>query len=380
LVTIDASHKLALAIIQHSFSFVLGTTMELSARSVDPLTIKTDCLIVPVGEESKLSSATSAINKATGKLISRCQDNGDISGKLGSTLMLHEPSGLAARRLLLVGVGKEAPNVEQFIKICLAATKGISGKSIKIAATTLTQVKLASHDSQWAAAQLSRLFVEASYNFRKAGTKEQGKNALNKVTVICSDRKSLPSNKAGIKLGSSIAAGVNRTRYLGDLPGNTCTPGYLASQARALGRKHSTISTKVLSEKQMLELGMGALLSVTAGSKQPAHLIAMEYKGAEKSSKPIVLVGKGVTFDSGGISLKPGAKMDEMKYDMCGAASVFGVMESLATIKPKINVVGLVPTVENMPSSTATKPGDVVTSMSGKTIEVLNTDAEGRLI
>ena len=172
--------------------------MELSARSVDPLTIKTDCLIVPVGEDSKLSSATTAINKATGKLISRCQDNGDISGKFGSTLMLHEPPGLSAKRLLLVGVGKEAPNVEQFIKICQAATKGVSGKSIKTVATTLTQLKLARHDSGWAAAQLSRLFVEASYNFRKTGTKEQGKNSLKRVTVLCDDRKSLSSIKRGL--------------------------------------------------------------------------------------------------------------------------------------------------------------------------------------
>lgn len=354
--------------------------MELSARTADPLTIKTDCLIVPVNKGGKLSANGAVIDKATGGLMTRCRDNGDISGKLGTTLMLHEPAGLSAKRLLLVGIGDVPPSVEQFLKICKAAAKAASGDAIKTAASTLTQIAISGHDQQWAAMQLSRLFVEGSYSYKKAGAKAPSKNKLKKLTVVCKDRSGLAANKAGIALGSTIAAGVNKARYLGDLPGNTCTPPYLASQARALGRKHASISTKVLSEKQMRELGMGALLSVSAGSKHPAHLIAMEYHGAAKTSKPVVLVGKGVTFDSGGISLKPGGKMDEMKYDMCGAASVFGVMEALAVIQPKLNVVGLVPTVENMPSSTATRPGDVVTSMSGQTIEILNTDAEGRLI
>ncbi len=354
--------------------------MEVSARLAEPLTIKTDCLIVPISEEGKLNKTTVLIDKATGGLLTRCRDNGDLSGKFGSSLMLHEPRGLSAKRLLLVGTGKSAPNVEQFIKICRAAAKASANKAIKTITTTLTQIKLDGHDSQWAARQLSQQFSEARYKFKKNSGSASGNNARQKLVLLCADRKSLQANKAGIKLGGATATGVNRARYLGDLPGNICTPAYLASQARAMGRKHPAISTKVLSEKQMLELGMGSLLSVSAGSKQPAYLIAMAYKGAAKPVKPIVLVGKGVTFDSGGISLKPGAKMDEMKYDMCGAASVFGVMESLAQIKPKLNVVGLVPSVENMPSSTATKPGDVVTSMSGKTIEVLNTDAEGRLI
>ena len=386
LVSGSASHKLPNTIIQYSIRFVSGDTMELSARTLDPLTIKTDCLIVPVGEEKKLSATTKSIDKACAGLISRCLENGDALGKCGSTLLLHEPGGLSAKRLLLVGTGKGAPNTQQFLKICRAAAKAVNKDTIKSAATTLTQIKISGHDNRWAAEQLSRQFAEASYSFKKSfkksskNTGTKASNKLKRITFICTDRKSQQSNKAGITSGSAIASGTNRARYLGDLPGNTCTPAYLASQARALGRKHPKISTHVLSEKQMAELGMGALLSVTAGSHQPAYLIAMEYKGAAKSQKPIVLVGKGVTFDSGGISLKPGGKMDEMKYDMCGAASVFGVMEALATLEPNLNVVGLVPTVENMPSGTATKPGDVVTSMSGKTIEVLNTDAEGRLI
>jgi leucyl aminopeptidase len=173
---------------------------------------------------------------------------------------------------------------------------------------------------------------------------------------------------------------MNVARELGDLPGNICTPTFLANEARKLARTHKTLTAKILSEKQMADLGMGSLLSVSAGSKEPAQLIIMEYKGAAKSQRPHVLVGKGITFDTGGISLKPGGGMDEMKFDMCGAASVFGTMNAIVELEPKINVVAIVAAAENMPSSTATKPGDIVTSMSGKTIEVLNTDAEGRLV
>ena len=169
-------------------------------------------------------------------------------------------------------------------------------------------------------------------------------------------------------------------RTLGNLPGNICTPTYLAAKALALGKAHKSIKTTVLEEKDMQKLGMGSFLSVTRGSEQPAKLITMEYAGAAKTQKPIVLVGKGITFDSGGISLKPGAEMDEMKYDMCGAASVLGTMQAIAEMGLKLNVVGVIPTCENMPSGTATKPGDIVTRMSGQTIEILNTDAEGRLI
>jgi leucyl aminopeptidase len=177
-----------------------------------------------------------------------------------------------------------------------------------------------------------------------------------------------------------MAAGANLARELGNLPANICTPSYLASQARALAAQHPHLHCKVLDEKKMAELKMGALLSVSAGSKEPAKLIVLEYRGGARGARPHVLVGKGITFDSGGISIKPGAGMDEMKFDMCGAASVLGTMSAIAELKPRLNVVGIVAACENLPSGTATKPGDVVKSMAGITIEVLNTDAEGRLI
>jgi leucyl aminopeptidase len=186
--------------------------------------------------------------------------------------------------------------------------------------------------------------------------------------------------RTAIDEAAAISAGMSLARDLGNLPANVCTPGYLAKQARQLARDDKKIRLTVLDEADMKRLKMGSLLSVSAGSRQPAKLIALEYRGAAAKEQPIALVGKGVTFDTGGISLKPGAAMDEMKFDMCGAASVLGTVKAISQLKLPINVVGIVPATENMPDGLATKPGDIVTSMSGQTIEILNTDAEGRLI
>ncbi|NNL56180.1 MAG: leucyl aminopeptidase, partial [Pseudomonadales bacterium] len=231
----------------------------------------------------------------------------------------------------------------------------------------------------WALQQITCALTRGSYRY--TATKKPEKNlppTLNKISLL--NAAATSANKKAIKNGVAVGDGINVARELGNLPGNICTPKYLASEARKLGRKYDSISTKVLGEKQMRELGMGSLLSVGNGSAEESQFIIMHYKGGKKSAQPHVLVGKGITFDTGGISLKPGGKMDEMKFDMCGAASVLGTMQALASMKLPINVVGVIAAAENMPSSTATKPGDVVTSMAGKTIEVLNTDAEGRLV
>ena len=192
-------------------------------------------------------------------------------------------------------------------------------------------------------------------------------------------RRELSAGETAVRLGKAISAGVTLARDLGNLPGNICTPTYLAKQAQAL-EKHGAIKTRVLEEADMEKLGMGALLSVSRGSRQPAKLIIMEYHGGKKDEPPVALVGKGLTFDAGGISIKPAAAMDEMKFDMCGGASVLGTLQAVAELKLPINVVGIVPSSENLPDGDANKPGDIVTSMSGQTIEILNTDAEGRLI
>jgi leucyl aminopeptidase len=221
---------------------------------------------------------------------------------------------------------------------------------------------------------------EAAYRPDGLKSKHDKPGKLHKVSFGLLEGKPSVALKTVVAQTAAIAHGVDLAKELGDLPGNICTPTYLAARALALGKAHKSVKTTVLEEKDMKKLGMGSLLSVSRGSDQPAKLITLEYHGADKKQKPVLLVGKGITFDSGGISLKPGAEMDEMKYDMCGAASVLGTIQAIAEMGLKLNVVGIIPASENLPNGSATKPGDIVTSMSGQTIEILNTDAEGRLV
>jgi leucyl aminopeptidase len=234
-------------------------------------------------------------------------------------------------------------------------------------------------DAAWVIRQA--VFTAAEKAFRADGMKSKpSKPATLKSITFATLERPAAALKNVLDQTAATARGMELTKTLGNLPGNICTPTYLAARAMALGKARKSIKTTVLDEKVMQKLGMGSFLSVTRGSEQPAKLITLEYYGTARTQKPIVLVGKGITFDSGGISLKPGPEMDEMKYDMCGAASVLGTLQAIAEMGLKINVVGVIPTCENLPSGKATKPGDIVTSMSGQTIEILNTDAEGRLI
>ena len=351
--------------------------LEFSARAGGATAFKTDCLIVPVPGKLPLPAAAAAIDAATGGQISALVEAGDFAGTLGAALLLHRPAGLTAARLLLIGTGKEPPLPRDVLTLITAAARAVLGTPAKSAALLVADLR-GERDPTAFGRQAARLFCEAGYKFRP-GDDNGKRGKLARLTLVCEERSQVRALTEGLELGAVIGKGINSARRLGDLPGNVCTPGYLAEQARELGKRHPDVSVRVLDEKQMAKLKMGALLSVTAGTVQPAYLIALEYRGAAAQA-PVVLVGKGVTFDSGGISLKPGAKMDEMKYDMCGAASVLGVMEAVAAAALPLHLVGLIPTVENLPSGAATKPGDVVTSMSGKTIEILNTDAEGRLI
>lgn len=338
---------------------------------------KTDCIICPVIQEQPLTIDLPADTKAQ---IQLHIDRGDHLGKAGETLWIHNPSGVQAQRLLLVGKGKESqPNDRDLKKAIAALTQSLLNSGCRNALLPAPGQNEILH--RW-----GRLVVETiesnRYQFQLPGSKKPKaeRPPLKKITFSTADRKQSNLLKQAIQEGQAIAAGVALARTLGDLPANICTPDYLVRETRKIGRNQKNISIKVLNEKEMEKLGMGALLSVARGSDQPAKLIVAEYRGAAKSQKPIALVGKGVTFDSGGISLKPGARMDEMKFDMCGAASVIGVLQALRDLQLPINVVALVPATENLPSGKATKPGDVVTSLSGQTIEVLNTDAEGRLI
>ncbi|WP_297187650.1 leucyl aminopeptidase [uncultured Porticoccus sp.] len=343
-------------------------------------TRKTECLVLAYGPKGLDSPDLQQIDQATEGLIARLIKKGDIKYADGGMQLINEPKGLAAERLLIFSAGKETLNEQTCLNTLSTLASQLTKLPIKSASISLEGIAVTGRERPWLAQQLARKLGEAAYLFNPFKAREKKPVSLGKVSLICPSRQGIGPVKQALLLGGAIANGVNRSRELGDLPGNICTPSYLSSQARELAGQYPNLDCKVLSEKQMETLGMGSLLSVTAGTEQPAKMIVLEYKGGKSRGKPIVLVGKGVTFDSGGISLKPGAGMDEMKYDMCGAASVIGTLSAIAEYKLPLNVTGIIPAVENMPSGTATRPGDVVTSMSGQTIEVLNTDAEGRLI
>ncbi len=353
--------------------------MEFSIKQSSAEKLKIGCVVVGVYEGGKLSAAAQQLDKAASQQISKVVKNGDMTGKAASTLLLHKLAGIEADRVLLVGLGKASElNNKTSIDILRATFKALNDTPAKDAALYITD-EVMGKDANWVIKQA--VFIASEQAFRADGMKSKPAKAatLKNITFVTTD-KPAANLKTTLDQATAIAHGMSFTKTLGNLPGNICTPTYLATQALALGKAHKSIKTTVLEEKDMLKLGMGSFLSVTRGSVEPAKLITLEYSGADKKQKPIVLVGKGVTFDSGGISLKPGAEMDEMKYDMCGAASVLGTMQAIAEMGLKLNVVGVIPTCENMPGGKATKPGDIVTSMSGQTIEILNTDAEGRLI
>ena len=354
--------------------------MQFNLSTSKPVTLKTQCLAVGISTSDKLTGTAKAVDSATGGLISRLKKNGDFKGKAGEVLLLQEPSGINATRLLLAGIGEATINEQEFTKITTSIAATITKTPAKDAAISLDGLTVTGRDAAWQAQQLAQAMACQQYLFNPFNDKNKKPVSLKKVSLLTESRKGADKIQSALKNGAAIANGMSIARELGDLPGNICTPSYLAKLARSLSRKHEKISCQIYSEKEMYSLGMHSLLSVSAGSAEPAKLITMNYQGSKKSDKPMVLVGKGVTFDTGGISLKPGAAMDEMKFDMCGAASVFGAITAIAEMELPINVVAIIPAVENMPSSTATKPGDIVKSMSGQTIEILNTDAEGRLI
>jgi len=341
----------------------------------------TDCLVVGVWTKNGLTAQARALDEQLDGDLKRVIDSGDLSGKIGELLFLHPRAG-AAKRVLLVGCGDEDKlDARNYRKAVIGALKAILKTGAKDATFTLAELPLKDRDAAWAVALIAQEAGNAAYQYDHTKSQKKPAHKLKAVAVTAPADANRKSCNEALKLGESIANGMSAARELGNLPGNFCTPTYLADTATKLAAAHDSVTTKVLNEKQMEKLGMGSLLSVSAGSAQEARLIVIEYKGAKKAdARPHVLVGKGITFDTGGISLKPGLGMDEMKFDMCGAASVIGTMTAVAELGLPINVIGVIAAAENMPNGKATKPGDIVTSMSGQTIEVLNTDAEGRLV
>ncbi|MEE4277349.1 MAG: leucyl aminopeptidase [Halieaceae bacterium] len=340
--------------------------------------LRSQCVVLPIAKTLTLDGAAQRIDQDSGGIVSRCLASGDFKGSAGQSLMLHAAGDAA--RILLVGTGEGGPGRDALRKASAAAARALLGSKASDALFLAVDLKLKADESQWLAQRLARDLIYEAYRYRLTRSKPKPDASLRRFTLLAADARSVRAFKKGLELGSEIGSGINLARELANRPGNHCTPEDLAKEARRLARGQDKVSCKVLNEKAMAELGMHSLLSVTAGTATPARLIVLEYKGGKRGDAPHVLVGKGITFDSGGISLKPGAKMDEMKFDMGGAASVLGTLQAVIGLKLPINVVGIIAAAENMPSGTATKPGDVVTSMAGITIEILNTDAEGRLV
>jgi leucyl aminopeptidase len=356
------------------------TAITFTARRIaDVAGASCQCAILPVFSRKKLAGEAQQLDAASGGSISAALSMGDIKGKAGETLML--PGAGASKRILLLGCGPSSKFDRTVArKVIGALYEALNATSAADATLHAGELPLSGNDVPWFYECLARALTTAAYRYTETISEPKPALKLARLVVDVGTGGTPKTAQRALDQGCHTGAGINLAKNLANLPGNICTPQYLADQARKLASANTKLSARILSEKQMADLGMGSLLSVTAGSDQPAKFIIMEYKGAGAKHKPYVLVGKGITFDSGGISLKPGAKMDEMKFDMGGAAGVFGTMHALCALKLPLNVVAIVAAAENMPSGGATKPGDVVTSMSGKTIEILNTDAEGRLV
>ena len=354
--------------------------MEFSIKSMQPGRTKTGCAVVGVFDARKLSAPAAHLDETARGYLSAIVKRGDMEGKAGATLLLHNVPGVAAERVLLVGLGREAEfGPRQYREAVAAAVRTLNATGTRDAELHLTALDIDGLDAQWRAQQAVTIASETLYRFEAMKSrKEPAQPALKALTLAVSDKGDVRKGQKGLDQGEAIAAGMALTKDLGNLPPNVCTPSYLADQARELAKRYK-MKVQVLDRADMEKLGMGSLLSVAQGSRQPPKFIVIEHRGG-KNAKPVVLVGKGVTFDTGGISIKPAAEMDEMKYDMSGAGSVLGTMKAVGELDLPVNVVGLIPTTENMPGGRATRPGDIVKSLSGQTVEILNTDAEGRLI
>jgi leucyl aminopeptidase len=344
------------------------------------LTGKTDCVVVGVFEAQSLTGPALAIDAATEGLVARLIKSGDFDGKCGKTLLVPEVQGLGASRVLLVGLGKQDAFTQKSYQEAARATwRALLATKISSASIALAQLPVPDRGSDWGVRAAILALRGETYEFTQTKSKPEPTPRSLKRVVFSVDPADEKAAKLAIKQAVALANGMDLTRDLGNLPGNFCTPTYLGNVAKQMA-KDWELKVEVLGLKQIQALKMGSFLSVTKGSVEPPQFIVLHYQGAGVKAAPIVLVGKGITFDTGGISLKPGEGMDEMKYDMLGAGSVLGTMRAVAEMGLKLNVIAVIPTCENMPAGNATKPGDVVTSMKGLTIEVLNTDAEGRLI
>ncbi|CDG20032.1 putative cytosol aminopeptidase [Xenorhabdus poinarii G6] len=357
--------------------------MEFSVKSGSPEKQRSACIIVGVFEPRRLSPIAEQLDKISNGYISALLRRGELEGKVGQTLLLHHVPNILSERILLVGCGKERELDERQYKQIIQKTISTLNETGSMEAVCfLTELHVKGRNNYWKVRQAVETAKESLYVFDQLkSSKNELRRPLRKMVFNVPTRRELTSGERAIQHGLAIASGIKAAKDLANMPPNICNAAYLASQARQLADNAANLTTKVIGEEQMKELGMNSYLAVGQGSQNESLMAVMEYKGSKNpDTKPIVLVGKGLTFDSGGISIKPSEGMDEMKYDMCGAASVYGVMRVVAELNLPINVIGVLAGCENMPGGRAYRPGDILTTLSGQTVEVTNTDAEGRLV
>ena len=355
--------------------------MDFVAKAQSVESQRTGCIVVGVYEGGKLSPSATAVDAATGHAITAAVSRGDVEGDLGSTLLLPGSPNAACERVLLVGLGPERAFTESSYHTALcAATRMLRTTGAADATLCLNEVSVNGRDGAWRIEQAVLAVMDSVYRFdRLKSARPKHKRTLEHMVLHVANPSELSAARDAIDRAVAIGEGIRLAKDLGNLPGNLCTPTYLAEQARELGSRHG-FEVTILDQDGLANLGMNAFLAVAGGSRQPPKLIVMDHRGGDRAAQPIVLVGKGITFDTGGLDIKASADMQEMKFDMCGAASVFGALRAAALMKLPLNIVGIVAAAENMPDGNAMRPGDVVTTMSGQTVEILDTDSEGRLV
>lgn len=356
--------------------------MQFLAKTANPVKNRAQAIVVGIYDDQSLTPSAKMIDQASKGYLKKVAKRGDISGKVGQSLVLHDVPGINAQRVVMVGLGNPGKtDGPKFIKIAIASIAALKSLPIKSCLVCLLDAEAGDKDLHWKTRRIVEQFIGGTYtlNDLRGKAPEEGQK-LESVDLMISDKADQTTVTQGITEGDAVAIGIEVAKTLGNTPANICTPTYLAEQSQQLAKDYASVTTQVIDEKQAAKLGMHSFLSVGNGSAEPSKMIVMQHKGGKAKEAPHVLVGKGITFDTGGISLKPGGTMWEMIYDMCGAATVFGAMKTVAELNLPINVVAVIAAAENMPSDRATRPGDIVKSMSGQTIEILNTDAEGRLV
>ena len=356
--------------------------MEFNVKSGSPEKQRSACIVVGVYEPRRLSGVAEQLDAISEGYISNLLRRGDLEGKAGQMLLLHHVPNVLSERVLLVGCGKERELDERQYKQIIAKTiQTINETGSMEAVCFLTELHVKGRDTYWKVRQAVETSQDTLYTFLQLKTKKgEPRRPLRKIVFNVPTRRELTVGEKAVEHGLAIAKGVKVTKDVANMPPNICNPAYLWEQAQQMAEEYDSVSVEVVNEANMKDLGMNSYLAVGRGSENESLMSIIHHKGGADDQAPLVLVGKGLTFDSGGISLKPGDGMDEMKYDMGGAASVLGVMHTVAALNLPINVIGVLAGCENMPDANAYRPGDILTTMSGQTVEVLNTDAEGRLV